>query len=393
MARLVRKLNMEHIKMKMGVSSFVFFCLPSFVLCLVFLPACSKGKTGQEVKKAAVPVTVGTVIQKTVPVQLRAIGNVEAYSTVQIKARVGGELTHVYFREGQDVNKGDLLFTIDPRPFKTALESAKANLLRDTALSKKADEDVQRYTELYREQLVSKSQYEQIVANAEALRATVEADGAALENARLQLSYCSIYAPISGRTGGMLVDKGNLIKANDDKPMVVINQIQPVYVSFSVPEQNLSEIKKYMSGGKVKVEAYLSREDSKAEEGVLTFIDNSVDVTTGTIKLRGTFANKGKHLWPGQFVTVRITLSNIQDAVVVPTHVIQTGQQGQYVFIVKGDIAELRPVATGITYEDMTVIEKGLTVGEQVVTDGQMRLMPGAKVEIRKPGQSAGGKH
>ncbi|TAL23559.1 MAG: efflux RND transporter periplasmic adaptor subunit [Nitrospirae bacterium] len=369
--------------MKIKSSLTIFFFLLFAVYSLLFLPACSKKKQ-QEMKRPPAPVTAESVARKSVPVQIHAIGNVEAYSTVSIKARVSGELTHVYFSEGQDVNKGALLFTIDPGPYKAAFESAKANLLRDTALSRKADEDTQRYTELYREQLVSKSQYDQIATNAEALRAVVEAGKASLENARLQLSYCSVYAPISGRTGGLLVDRGNLIRANDDRPMVVINQIQPVYVTFSVPEKYLPEIKKYMAAGKVVVAAYISREDKTPEHGVLTFIDNNVDAATGTIKIKGSFANKERHLWPGQFVTITITLSTIQDAIVVPTHAVQTGQQGQYVFVVKQGAAELRPVTAGITYEEMTVIEKGLSVDELVVTDGQMRLMPGAPVEIIK---------
>ena len=353
-----------------------------FAFLVFLLTACSKEKKEQSVK-IAVPVTVESVIQKAVPVQIHAIGNVEAYSSVSIKSRVSGELTRVYFREGQDINKGDMLFTIDSAPFKTALESAQANLAKDTALAKKAEEDVRRYTELYRDELVSRSQYEQISSTAEALKATIEGDKAAVENARLQLNYCSISAPISGRTGSLLVNEGSLIKANDDKPMVVINKIQPVYVSFSVQENNLPEIKKYMASGKLNVEASVSKEDKRPEKGVLTFVDNTVDTATGTIRLKAAFDNKGRALWPGQFVNVQITLATIHDAVVVPSQAVQTGQQGQFVFVIKADTAELRPVNAGITHEDMTVIEKGLALGEQVVTDGQMLLMPGAKVEIK----------
>ena len=366
-------------------NSLFLFSLSALILFafLVFLlTACSKEKKEQSVK-IAVPVTVESVIQKAVPVQIHAIGNVEAYSSVSIKSRVSGELTRVYFREGQDINKGDMLFTIDSAPFKTALESAQANLAKDTALAKKAEEDVRRYTELYRDELVSRSQYEQIFSTAEALKATVEGDKAAVENARLQLNYCSISAPISGRTGSLLVNEGNLIKANDDKPMVVINKIQPVYVSFSVPENNLPEIKKYMASGKLNVEASVSKEDKRPEKGVLTFVDNTVDTATGTIRLKAAFDNKGRALWPGQFVNVQITLATIHDTVVVPSQAVQTGQQGQFVFVIKADTAELRPVNAGITHEDMTVIEKGLAPGEQVVTDGQMLLMPGAKVEVK----------
>ncbi len=370
---------------------FVTACCLLFTLNrLLFLPAC-KGQE-QQMKKPAAPVTVGTAVKKTVPVQIRAIGNVEAYSTVSIKARVGGELEKVYFREGQDVNKGALLFTIDPLTYKTALNAAQANLARDTALAKKAEEDVARYKELYKEQLVSSSQYEQIFANAEAMKATLKADAAAVENAGLQLSYCSIYAPVSGRTGSLLVNQGNVVKANDDKPMVVINQVQPVYVTFSVPEQYLPEIKLRMKSGNLSVEAFVSRDDKNPFHGVLTFVDNTVDTATGTIKLKATFDNRERALWPGQFVTVRITLSTIQDAVVVPSQAVQTGQQSQFVFVVKDEAAELRPVTAGIPYEDVTVIEKGLAPGEIVVTDGQMRLMPGAKVEIRKSGQQTSGK-
>ena len=353
-----------------------------FAFLVFLLTACSKEKKEQSVK-IAVPVTVESVIQQAVPVQIHGIGNVEAYSSVSIKSRVSGELTRVYFREGQDINKGVMLFTIDSAPFKTALESAQANLAKDTALAKKAEEDVRRYTELYRDELVSRSQYEQIFSTAEALKATIEGDKAAVENARLQLNYCSISAPISGRTGSLLVNEGNLIKANDDKPMVVINKIQPVYVSFSVPENNLQEIKKYMASGKLNVEASVSKEDKRPEKGVLTFVDNTVDTATGTIRLKAAFDNKGRALWPGQFVNVQITLATIHDAVVVPSQAVQTGQQGQFVFVIKADTAELRPVNAGITHEDMTVIERGLAPGEQVVTDGQMLLMPGAKVEVK----------
>lgn len=364
--------------------NFIFYQLPIVILIIflsAFLPACKKRE--QQMKKPAMPVTVGEAIKKSVPVQIRAIGNVEAYSNVSIKAKVGGELKRVHFNEGQEVNKGDLLFTIDPQPYEIALGSAQANLARDKALAKKADDDLVRYAELLREELVSRDKYEQVFANAEALKATLKVDMAIVENARLQLGYCSVYAPVSGRTGSLLVNQGNLIKANDDKPMVIINQIQPVYVNFSVPEQLLAEIKKYMSAGKLNVHAYIAKEDVRHEDGILTFVDNTVDISTGTIKLKATFPNKGRRLWPGQFVNVDITLATRPDAIVIPSQAVQTGQQGQFVFVVKGDMAELRHVITGIVHEDMTVIEKGLAPGEVVVTDGQMRLAPGAKVEIK----------
>lgn len=355
----------------------------ALALLTALLPACSGDKSAQG-KRPPVPVTIGIVIKQSIPVQIRAIGNVEAYSTVSIKARVNGELTGVHFQEGKDVNKGDLLFTIDPRPYKAALDSAKANLLKNTALYKKAEEDEKRYSELYKEQLVSRSQYEQTFANAEALKATVEADKAAVENAELQLSYCTIHAPISGKTGSLLFNKGNQIKANDEKAMVVINQIQPAYVNFSVPEQKIPEIKKYMSKGSLKIEAVISKDYQDTEKGTLIFIDNAVDTTTGTLRLKGTFTNKSKRLWPGQFVNVVMTLTTQPDAIVVPLQAVQTGQSGQYVFVVKNDMTvEMRPVVVSMNFNDKAVIEKGLQFDEKVVTDGQMKLTPGAKIEIK----------
>jgi multidrug efflux system membrane fusion protein len=372
-------------KKKIFLISIVAFCL----ILAVFLFLSRSNKKPDKSKKMPVPVIVDVVTKKTVPIQIRAIGNVEPYSTVSIKSRVNGELTGVHFNEGKDVNKGDLLFTVDPRPFKAAFDSAHANLVKNTALYKKAEEDEKRYAELYKEQLVSRSMYEQIFANAEALKATIESDKAALENASLQLSYCSIYAPISGRTGSLLVDKGNQIKANDDKAMVVINQIQPIQASFSAPESSLAEIKKYMSKGKIAIEAMISTNDEKPAQGFLSFIDNTVDTTTGTIRLKGTFTNKDRKLWPGQFVTVVLTLAMQHDALIIPSQAVQTGQIGQYVFVVKEDLTvEMRPIEVIKTINSESVIKNGLQPGEKVVTDGQMLLVPGSKVEIKNPSKS-----
>jgi multidrug efflux system membrane fusion protein len=352
---------------------------------LSFLIAACSGKEKQPPPKPPVPVTAGTVIQKTVPVQIRAIGNVEAYSTVSVKSQIGGTLTRVHFREGQDVNKGALLFTIDPRPYEAALKQAEANLAKDKAQLENARKEVQRYTELVKKGYVAQEQYDQVSTNAASLEATVNANIASVENARLQLKYCYISSPITGRTGNLAANEGNLIKANADTAMVVINQVQPIYVTFSVPEQNLSDIKKYMSEGKLRVETILSKEDEKPEQGVLTFVDNAVDTATGTIKLKGTFANKEKRLWPGQFVNTVLTLTSQQDAIVVPSQSIQAGQKGQYVFVIKDDLTvEDRPVVASRALDGETVIEKGLQAGEKVVTDGQLRLLPGAKVEIKK---------
>jgi|WetSurSiteA1Bulk_404760.scaffolds.fasta_scaffold04966_2 membrane fusion protein, multidrug efflux system len=358
------------------------------VLLAVVLTACNQGKS-QPPQKPPVPVAAGVVEQKTVPVQILTIGNVEAYSTVSVKSQIGGILTRVHFKEGQDVNRGALLFTIDPRPYEAALRQAEANLAKDNAQLENARKEVQRYAELVKKGYVAQEQYDQISTNAASFEAIVNADMAVVENARLQLKYCSIYSPLTGRTGSLVANEGNLIKANADTPMVVINEVQPIYVTFSVPEQNLSEIKRYMTGGNLKVEAILSKEEGNPEQGVLTFVDNAVDTATGTIKLKGTFANKGKRLWPGQFVNTVLTLTSQPDAIVVPSQSVQTGQKGHYVFIIKDDLTvEDRPVIVGRTLNGETVIEKGLQSGEKVVTDGHLRLVPGAKVEIKNKGEA-----
>jgi multidrug efflux system membrane fusion protein len=355
---------------------------------ITLLIACSGGKSGQPPKQV-VPVKSGTVIQKTVPVQIRAIGNVEAYSTVSVKSQIGGEITRVHFMEGQDVRKGDLLFTIDPRPYEAALKQSEANLAKDIAQLDNARAELFRYEELIKRDYVTRQEYDQVHANAEAMEATVKAGRALVENARLQLKYCFIYSPIKGKTGNLIANEGNLIKANADDPMVVINQTQPIYVSFSVPEQYLLEIKKYMSSGKVKVEVFIIRGIDHPEEGILTFIDNIVDVATGTIKLKATFPNKEKRLWPGQFIDVVMTLTTQPDAILVPSQAVQTGQKGQYVFVIKNDLTvESRPVIISRTIGTEAVAEKGLQPGEKVVTDGQLRLVPGSRVEVKSSSQS-----
>lgn len=358
------------------------------ILGLLFLAIFPSGCSNEKSKKpvsAPIPIAVGTVSQKTVPVELRVVGNVQAYSTVTIKSKVGGELTRVHFTEGQDVRKGDPLFTIDPRPFEAALKQAEANLQRDLARAKSASEDARRYESLIQRQVVSPQQYEKVRSDADALEAAVLADRAAVENAKIQLGYCSIYSPIDGRTGSLMVKQGNIIKA-DDMNLIVINQIVPIDVAFSVPEQNLQEIKKYMALGKLQVDALVPSNNERPEQGTVTFVDNAVDTSTGTIRLKGTFSNREKKLWPGQFVNVVLTLTREPNTIVVPSQAIQTGQQGQYVFVVKQDLTvESRPVVVGRSVNSETVVQKGLLADEKVVTDGQLRLYPGAKVEIKSP--------
>ncbi len=362
--------------------------LTALLAATAALSACSENASGKPNAKASVagvPVTVGEVVQKAVPVQLRAIGNVEAYSTVTIKSQVEGTLARVYFTEGQEVKKGDMLFLIDPRSFEAQLRQAEANLARDTAQAANARLDERRFADLYKEGGVSQQQYDQARTNATALEATVQADKSAVENAKLQLGYGSIRSPIDGRTGNLLVHQGNLVKANDaDHPLVTINQIRPIYVAFSVPEQELTQVQRYRTLGSLKVEAITPGREGPPPRGELTFVDNAVDRTTGTVELKATFPNVDHALWPGQFANVVLTLTTDPSAIVVPSQALQTGQQGPYVFVVKPDLTvESRPVVVQRTLGQESVIEKGLTTGERVVTDGQVRLVPGAKVDIK----------
>jgi len=358
----------------------LIFLLPAVTV----LAGCSPQATvSQSVRNEAVPVAVADVRQKTVPVEVHAIGNVEAYSTVSVKSQVEGIIEGVHFTEGQDVRQGDLLFTIDSRPFETALRQAEANLARDLALEKNAQAQADRYTKLFEAGIVSQEQYDQFRTSAESYEAAVRADRAAVERAKLELGYCTIRSPLAGRTGRLIVHQGNLVKANADTPLVVINQISPIYVSFSVPEENLSTIRKYGAAGKLRVEA-AAPDIPQPAEGLLTFVDNTVDNTTGTVKLKGTFENRDKRLWPGQFVNVKLKLTTQPNAIVVPSQAVQSGQAGQYVFVVKPDLtAESRLVIVSRSVDGESVVEKGLRPDERVVVDGQLRLAPGMKVEIK----------
>ena len=337
----------------------------------------------------AVPVVAATAVQKAIPIQIHAVGNVEAYTTVSVKSQVTGVLTQAHFKEGQDVKKGQLLFTIDPRPFEAALKQAEANLARDTAQVRNLREQVRRYAELVEKQYVSREQYDQIKTNADAAEAVVDADKAAVENARVQLSYCYIYSPVNGRVGSLLVNEGNLVRVNDGAPLVVINQLTPINVTFAIPEQHLAEIKRRMASGRLIVAAKFPSDEGRPEEGFLAFVDNAVDRTTGTIKLKAEFQNRDRRLWPGQFINVALTLTTQGEAVVVPSEAIQVGPEGQYVFVIKQDRrVEMRPITIGQTQEGEAVIAKGLTAGEQVVREGQFLLGPGSRVDIKQEAKS-----
>ncbi|HVO64467.1 MAG TPA: efflux RND transporter periplasmic adaptor subunit [Terriglobales bacterium] len=358
--------------------------LVGLIPLLLMVTGCSRTKAAASAGTPVVPVLAATVEQKDMPVELQAIGSVEAYSSVTVKTQVTGELTGVYFKEGQDVKKGDLLFTLDKRPFEADVKRQEANLEHDIAQAKLAHLDADRYAGLYKGGVVSKQQYDQAEANGEALDAAVLADKAAVENAKVQLVYCSIYSPIDGRTGTLMIHQGNMIKANDTPFLININQVEPIRVAFTVPEQYLADIKRFAAAGKLPVQATIQGE-KRPVLGRLSFIDNTVDSATGTIRLKGEFANTDRTLWPGQFVNVTLILHTQPKAVVVPSQAVQAGQQGQFVFVIKPDMTvEMRPVAVNRSSSGQSIIDAGVKPGERVVTDGQLRLVPGSRVEIKQ---------
>jgi multidrug efflux system membrane fusion protein len=347
-------------------------------LTLVLLAACA----GEKAKPAdeRIPVTVATAQQKNMPVEIHAIGNVQPLQTVAIRALVGGQLTRVWFREGDEVRRGQTLFTIDPRPFQAALAQAQANLARDQAQQRNAEAERARYAELVKKDYVTREDFDRISAAAEAARATSAADNAAIENARLQLSYCQITAPLDGKTGALQVHAGNIVRANDTTPLVVINQVHPINVQFAVPERELGQLR--VTGMPVSA---VPQGSAATETGQLTFVDNAVDPTTGTITLKASFPNGDRALWPGQYVNVTVRLSDRPNAVVVPAQALQTSQRGQYVYVVRSDNGvEMRPVAVTQQIDQQAIIEKGVAPGETVVTDGQLKLTPKSKVEIKQ---------
>jgi len=365
-------------------------CVGALLASLLILGGCASKPAKSEAMQMEfrVPVTVAKAVAKSVPVQVEVIGNVEAYSNVSVRTQIAGEIERAYFSQGQDVKKGQLLFTLDRRPFQAALDQLEANLARDQAQLANARAQAERNEKLFQAGIISKDQYDTFRTTAQAQEATVRADQAAIENAKINLSYCSIYSPLDGRTGSYQVYPGNIAKVNDTV-LVVINQVHPIFVTFAVPEQYLAEVKEYQARGPLAVEARIPNDPRPPSSGRLTFIDNAVDTATGSIKMRATFTNPENRLWPGQFVNVVMRLSVQPNATVVPSQSVQTGPVGKYLFVVepdaKGDLkGNLRPVAVGATVGGETVIQKGVAPGETVVTDGQLLLAPGSKVEIKK---------
>jgi len=356
------------------------------MICLVAgalaLAGCSGAKTSTTKQPDAAPVEAATVQKKNMPLELRAVGNVEARSSVEVKARVAGQILSVHFAEGQQVRKGQLLFRIDPRAYEAVLRQAEASMARDRALEKNAEVEAARFEGLIKEGIVTQEQHDQSRAQAEALKATVAADEATVEKARLDLGFCSVTAPIDARAGAILVHPGNLVGPSTDE-LVLLLQTHPIYVTFSVPERDLSAIRARASKAPLEVEALVA--GTEGTKGTLSFMDNAVNAATGTIQLKATFPNGDDALWPGQFVDVLLRLTVENDVLVVPLPAVLKGQSGTYVYVVKPDsTAESRPVEVARNVGQEAIIARGLAEGERVVTDGQLRLGQGTRVEIKE---------
>src|SRR5256885_4559633 len=333
------------------------------LLLTSLIAGCGQKDSAQAAGPPPAPVVAGKAEQRDIPVQLNAIGNVESFQTVQIRSQVNGQIVEVHFKEGQDVTKGQLLFTLDKRPFQAALDQAIGNLKRDQAQASNAEVQAKRYAELQQQGVVAREQADQVIAQAKSNASIVAADEAAVVAARGQLRYTEIRSPIDGRAGALQINLGNLVKANDTPFLVQLNQITPIYVTFTVPEASLSQVRQYISHD-LPVRAFPKGQSNDAAVGQLTFIDNGVDPTTGTVKLKGTFQNKDRKLWPGEFVDVNLNLTTQKGAIIVATKAVQTGQQGDYVYVIKSDnTAEPRPVTTSGTYKDVTLVAKGLSAG------------------------------
>jgi len=367
---------------------------PFVIASALVLSSCSqKSPAGGKSARGAggpIPVVVAKAEARDVPVEIQAVGNAQAYSAVSIRSQITGQITKVHFQEGQEVKAGDELFTIDPRPFQAALNQAQANWQRDQAMLINGRLSFERTSNLLSSKIASQADYDTALSAYQSAQSTVIADAAAVTNAQLSLEYTSISSPIEGRTGNLTIKEGNIVKAPDDI-LVSVTQIHPIYVAFAVPENNLAAIRSEAAHESLAVKAYPPGDTNSTATGQLTFIDNSVDTNTGTILLKATFQNTNTVLWPGQFVQTSLVLSNLTQATVVPSQAVQTGQDGEFLFVVKEDqTVEARPIVAGITYDGIRVIMSGLKPGETVVIDGQVRLTAGAKVSVKSPDAVSG---
>jgi membrane fusion protein, multidrug efflux system len=376
-------MNGERAPLQRAICRPFYLLISVCVVVLIVTTGCADKSQGAAAGRPPAPVVVADVEQRDIPLEITGIGNVEAYQTVQVRSQVNGQIQRIFFKEGDDVHQGQKLFELDKRPFEAELERAVAQTRHDEATAENSRIQQERYNGLEQAGIVSKEQAGQLNAQAKADSSAVEADKAAAQAARVQLQYTDIYAPIDARAGALMINLGNLVKANDTPYLVQLNQITPIYVTFFVPESNLARVRERFAGG-LKVLAYPKGQTDNPAQGRLTFIDNGVDTTTGMFKLKATFDNKDRKLWPGQFVDVALQLANQKNAIVVPTRAIQTGQQGEYVYVVTADsTAEMRPVKTQGTYKNMTVIAGGVNAGEKVIVNGQLRVAPKAKVVVQ----------
>jgi len=373
------------------IPSLIRLLLPVCLLSVTSLFCGCSGKAAgadaqKKVSSPPVPVIVAQAEAKDVPVELRNVGNVEAFATVTIRSQITGQITKIHFREGQEVKAGDLLFTIDPRPSEGALRQAEADLKRDQAQLVSIRLEFERVKKLLEDSIASRDDYDKAEATFHALEATIMSDDAAVSRARLQVEFTSLRSPIDGRTGNLMVKEGNIVKAPDDS-LVTINQVHPIYMTFSVPEQELPAVRQRMKESPLMVEGEVPGEAGEAPRGELAFIDNSVDMTTGRIKLKAVFANTNDMLWPGQFLQTKLILRTLRNATVVPDQAVQSSQTGDFVFVVKSDsTVQKRPVVVGLSRGGMMVIENGVQAGETVVTDGQLRLRDGSPVTVQTQG-------
>jgi membrane fusion protein, multidrug efflux system len=356
-------------------------CLLALVILVVFA-SCHKGS--KPVKNQSITVSASSVTEKTIDEKTKAVGNVQASATVSIRSRVDGQLLALGFKEGDYVKAGQLLFSIDPRSYQVSLEQSEANLARDQATYNNSKLTLERNAPLAPKGYIARQDFDQMKANVASQEAVVKADMAAVENASLQLSYCTIQSPINGRTGSVLVNVGNLVRASDTTPLLVINQISPIYVSFALPEQRLSSLQEQLLKGPVTVTAQIDKDaPDQTVQGTLSFVDNTVDTTTGTVQLKATFPNEDQKLWPGEFVTVNLPIARLTNVLIVPTEAVQAGPRGAFVYVLDTQLnAHVQLVTTGPEIDSSTVIKDGLKLGDKVVTAGQMRLTDGDRKSV-----------
>jgi len=350
------------------------------------------GKGGQGRGQMVIPIAATKAEVRDLPVILNGLGSVEAYNTVAVKSRIDGQLVQVAFREGQEVKQGDLLALIDPRPYQVQLSQTQATLFKDQSALKDAKVNLERFQQLYKDGVIPKQQLDTQDSLAGQLEGAVRADQAQVDNVKLNLDYTRITAPVSGRIGLRLIDAGNIVHASDSNGLLVITQLQPIAVIFSLPQDTLQSVAQHMRNGRLQVEAYSRDDQTKIATGTLLTIDNQIDVTTGTGKLKAVFENKDRSLWPNQFVNIHLLLEVRKNNTVVPAAAIQRGPQGTYVFTVKPDkTAEMRPVTVAFSEGNYSALSQGVKPGDVVVTDGQDKLQQGTKVEIAGGGRSGGG--